>query len=179
MLNLPALVMMCAPQIDPTTLLAVIAVESAANPYAVSVNAPRRMRGLGIEVPPLSSQPRSPEEALALIAMLHARGLQVSVGLAQVNEIHLPSLAREFGIDELADLLEPCANLKAAAWVLQGCWTQVGSEPGDFATNGRVHRALSCFNTGHPERGVHNGYVWRVFRSAQTGPRVPPATKTH
>ncbi len=80
---------------------------------------------------------------------------------------------------ELADLLEPCANLKAAAWVLQGCWTQVGSEPGDFATNGRVHRALSCFNTGHAERGVHNGYVWRVFRSAQTGLRVPPAAKTH
>lgn len=167
MWNLPALVMMCAPQIDPTTLLAVIAVESAANPYAVSINSPERLKGQGIEVPPLSRQPRSAEEALALIAALHARGLQVSVGLAQVNEIHLPALSRELGVTELAALLESCANLKAAAWVLQGCWTQVGAEPGDFETNGRIHRALSCFNTGHARRGLANGYVWRVFRTAQ------------
>ncbi|GMU68375.1 MAG: hypothetical protein AMXMBFR37_07080 [Steroidobacteraceae bacterium] len=166
-MNLPALVMLCAPHIDPSTLLAIIAVESAANPHAVSINSPERLRGQGIEVPLLSGQPRNADEALQLIAALHASGLQVSVGLAQVNEIHLPALKSEFGVTALSDLLEPCTNLKAAAWVLQGCWSQVGSAPGDLTSNGRVHRALSCFNTGHAERGLRNGYVWRVFLAAQ------------
>ena len=106
--SLASLMMMCAPLVHPTTLRALIEVESAGNPYAVSVNYPRSLHDAGTD-PPAFSQPHSRREALELTARLSTQGFSTSVGLAQINVEHLEGWALR-----LSDLFNPCVNLALA-----------------------------------------------------------------
>src|SRR5882672_8244828 len=101
-----ALAMACAPQVDAGTALALIAVESATNPYAIGV-----VGGV------LHRQPQHRAEAVATAQALKTNGWNFSVGLAQVN-------ARNF--DRLGLTVEtafdPCANLTAMQTILIECF---------------------------------------------------------
>ena len=153
-LALAALVATCAPAVHPTTMLALIAVESAGNPYAVSVNHPAALRAAGIAVPEYA-QPRSLPEARARLAALSARGYSSSVGLAQIN-------AERLGTWRLAPeaLLDPCVNVALAQRVLLECEAALRGPRRSTAS------LLSCFNSGDATTGIANGYAARVMRAA-------------
>jgi type IV secretion system protein VirB1 len=152
-ITLATLIATCAPLVHPTTLNALIRVESAGNPYAVSINRPEGLAASGIQ-PPTFRQPRSATEALRLARILHAQGFSTSIGLAQINSEHLP----RFGL-QLADLLDPCANLKLAEQLLLECAAAGAGAAG-------LDAILSCFNSGDPVTGIRNGYASRIRTAA-------------
>jgi type IV secretion system protein VirB1 len=152
--TLATLIATCAPLVHPTTLNALIRVESAGNPYAVSINRPSSQLASGVQLPTFR-QPRSATEALRLARILHAQGFTTSIGLAQINSEHLPRFSLQ-----LADLLDPCANLKLAEQLLLECASTSG------AGTARLDAILSCFNSGDPNTGIRNGYASRIHTAA-------------
>ncbi len=146
-----ALSQSCAPSVAPQTLAAIAHVESRFQPLAIGVN-----RG-----PPLPRRPRSPEEAAATARRLLASGTNLDLGLAQINSDNLGWLG--LSVEEAFD---PCRNLQAAATVLTAGYRPAGGgrEPRQAA----LRTALSRYNTGHPTRGLRNGYVARVEAAARS-----------
>ena len=71
-LSFMALVMACAPLVDPGTARALVEVESAFNPNAI-----------GVVGGALERQPRSKAQALATTRALQEHGWNFSIGLAQ------------------------------------------------------------------------------------------------
>lgn len=144
-----ALAAQCAPNVAPETLLSVVHVESRFNPLAIGVNGGPRVR--------VSAQTRS--KAVAQASALIAAGRNIDLGLAQINSGNLRWLG--LTVDAAFD---PCANLAAAARVLQdgyrrGAAAEVGAQAA-------LRTAFSYYNTGRPSRGFANGYVAKVVRAA-------------
>ena len=148
--GLEQLIQQCAPQVAPSTLLAIIQVESSGNPWALNVNGKQR----------LTRQPRSPEEAIAWARWLIERGHSVDLGLTQVNSQHL----RRFGLSA-ETLLEPCTNIAAGAWILTENYSAASRKYNDDQE--ALRAALSAYNTGNHQAGIKNGYVGKVNRAAQ------------
>ena len=150
-----ALLLACAPQVDPTTARALVAVESGSEPNAI-----------GVVAGALEHQPRNPGEALAATERLQASGWNYSVGLAQIN-------ARNFGRLGLSaqTALEPCANLAAMQVLLVECFDRAPARSWDAQQ--RVRQALSCYYSGNFTTGFSHGYVRRVVRATQAS---TPAT---
>jgi len=137
----------CAPFVAPETLAAVIHVESRGRPLALNINGGN----------PLPSQPSTVAEAAALARAAMARGHSVDIGLMQVNSQHLARL----GLTVEA-LLDPCTNIRAGAQVLSQAYeraTRLSGRGGGEA----MQRALSIYNTGHPQRGFATGYVAKYY----------------
>lgn len=138
----------CAPQVAPQTLAAIAYVESRFDPLAIGVN-----RG-----PRPSRAPRDAAEAARIARGLLARGANLDLGIAQINSDNLDWL----GLSVEA-AFDPCSNLAAAGQVLGAAYRPVrGDSP-----QGTLRAALSRYNTGHPTRGVANGYVARVEAAAE------------
>jgi type IV secretion system protein VirB1 len=145
----------CAPTIAPETLLSVVQVESRFEPLAIGVNGAPRM----------AVAPTSVDDAVAKARVLIAAGRSIDLGLAQINSKNLSWLGLS-----LREVFEPCTNLRAAARILQN-----GYARGDAMRVGEpaaLKTALSYYNTGHPVRGVSNGYVDKVTSAAG---RIVPA----
>ena len=157
--SLTTLMLMCAPLVHPTTLRALIEVESAGNPYAVSVNYPQALRNAGVKLPEFS-QPHSVREALELTRGLSARGYSTSVGLAQINVEHLSGWALRLG-----DLFNPCVNLTLAQRILLACDAE---QSGDrtAGAHARLRRTLRCYNAGARATGAANPYAASIARAA-------------
>lgn len=132
----------CAPAVSPRTLAAVAFAESRFDPLAIGVN-----RGA-----PLARRPSDRPDAIRIVRTRLARGENLDLGLAQINSANLGWLGLS-----AEEVLDPCRNLNAAAVVLGEGY---GPEPGDEQAG--LRRALSRYNTGHPTRGIANGYVGRV-----------------
>ena len=150
-----ALAAQCAPAIAPQTLLSVVHVESRFNPLAIGVNG----------APRISVAPVSVDEAVARAATLIAAGRSVDLGLAQINSKNLSWLGLS-----LREVFEPCTNLRAAARILQDGY--VRSDALRVGEQAALKTALSYYNTGHPVRGISNGYVGKVTAAAE---RIVPA----
>ena len=157
--TLAVLMMTCAPLVHPTTLHALIEVESAANPYAISVNHPQTLLSAGIDLPDFD-QPHSAREALQMAHRLMAQGYILSVGLAQINIEHLPKLNLR-----LADLFNPCVNLAVAQRLLLDC-DSGQSLRGGQSPRMRLRRTLSCYNSGDYMTGLQNQYAATVANAA-------------
>lgn len=97
-----SLLLTCAPQVDAGTARALIAVESAANPYAI-----------GVVGGSLERQPRHRAEALATAHALQSAGWNFSLGLGQINVGNLGRLGLS-----LEAVLDPCTNLVAMQTLL-------------------------------------------------------------
>jgi type IV secretion system protein VirB1 len=154
-----ALAAQCAPSVAPETLLSVVRVESGFNPLVIGVNGASRV----------NLTPASVDEAVVQASSLIGSGRNVDLGLAQINSKNL----RWLGLS-LEQVFDPCANLAAAARILQA-----GYKRTDAAQVGQqvaLRAALSFYNTGNPQRGFHNGYVARVERAATQFP-IPRASK--
>lgn len=146
----------CAPQVAASTAQALVAVESAFNPYAI-----------GVVGGALTRQPRQRDEALATARSLRAAGWNFSVGLAQINVHNLHRL----GLD-LASAFDPCHNLGAMQAVLAECHARAGQAP---SPQHQLRRTLSCYYSGNFETGFAHGYVQRVVRAASAGQRSRPS----
>jgi type IV secretion system protein VirB1 len=172
--TIAALIATCAPAVHPTTMHALIQIESAANPYAVSINRPQTWLDAGID-PPSFAQPRTARDARRLVSSLHAQGFTTSVGLAQINTEHLTHWRVP-----LTALLDPCTNLKFAERVLLDCDRDARERPSKLP---RVYQTLSCYNSGNASTGLANGYVSSIQRSARrvaitaTPPRIPATVR--
>lgn len=161
LLSLPvslALAAACAPQVAPQTLMAIVQVESGFDPLAIGVNG----------APKLRPRPRSAGEAASAARALIRAGLSLDLGLAQLNSRNLPALG--VTVDQAFD---PCQNLAAAGRLLQANYaTSLAEQPAGQAA---LRAALSRYNTGHPTRGLRNGYVAKV---AAAVPALAPAALT-
>ncbi|MFC0034125.1 lytic transglycosylase domain-containing protein [Cardiobacterium valvarum] len=133
----------CPVAVEPAHMQAVVAVESAGNPFAV-----------GVVGHYLNRQPRNATEALALVQELRSRGINYSVGIAQVNKVNFAA----YGLTD-ANLFDRCANLNAGSRILAACYAQ----------HAAWDRAYSCYYSGNPRTGFSHGYVAKVQRHFNNG----------
>lgn len=145
----------CAPAVAPETLLSVVQVESRFEPLAIAVNG----------APRIVVEPTSVDDAVAKASALIKAGRNIDLGLAQINSRNLSWLGLS-----LADVFEPCTNLRAAARILQDGYGR--SDAPRVGEQTALKTALSYYNTGHPARGFTNGYVGKVVSAAE---RIVPA----
>ena len=157
-----ALVMACAPAVDPGTAGALVAVESAFNPHAI-----------GIVGGVLDRQPRQRSEALATARRLHADGWNYSVGLAQINAQNFQRLGLT-----IESAFEPCRNLAAMQSVLLDCFERADRRP-VHTPQRSLRQALSCYYSGNFATGFDHGYVRRVVNASRTPASKPPSTFFH
>ena len=146
-----ALTVACAPQVDTTTALALVRVESDLNPWAIGVVGGALIR-----------QPRSRSEALSTARALRESGWNFSVGLSQINVRNLTRLGLT-----LEGAFEPCANLAAMQSVLTDCIDRARAPPhAGGAEQIALRNALSCYYSGSFTVGYHQGYVRKVVSAA-------------
>ena len=161
MLDLAALLALsaqCAPAVAPETLVSIMDVESHFDPLAIGVNSGPRP----------SRRPANADEAARVARSLIEGGASVDLGIGQINSANLGRLGLS-----IEDAFEPCENLKASARILSENYRAAAKTHAD--PQSALRAALSLYNTGDPRRGIHNGYVARVERSAR---RLLPAIKT-
>lgn len=143
---IPPAVLACAPNVAPVTLQAMARVESGDNPLAIHVNATR--------VQPLPAH--NAQEAARAAETFIARGYSVDIGLMQINSRQLASLG--VTVDQM---LDPCANIRAAATILTADYAAATRLRGDGQP--ALQAALSAYNSGDFYRGFANGYVARYY----------------
>jgi type IV secretion system protein VirB1 len=159
--GLEQLVVQCAPAVAPSTMTAIVRVESGGNPLAMNVNGSQR----------LARQPANKAEAINWATWLIARGYSVDLGLAQVNSRNLPRL----GV-AATQMFDPCDNLKAGARIFSENYSGASQKygPGPNALNA----AISAYNTGNYRSGFDNGYVAKVTGTAAISAGVAPPLVT-
>ncbi|MCW3476238.1 lytic transglycosylase domain-containing protein [Limobrevibacterium gyesilva] len=144
---IPAPLLACASNVAPTTLEAIVSVESGGNPFAVNVN------GLRVQPPPAHDA----REAAQLAARYIARGYSVDLGLMQVNSRNLAALGLT-----VQEVLDPCTNIRSGAAILTTDYAEAARARG--AGQPALQAALSAYNTGDFHRGFANGYVAQYYR---------------
>ena len=145
-----ALLLACAPQVDPRTAAALVEVESSLQPHAI-----------GVVGGQLERQPRNRAEALATARALQTDGWNFSLGLAQINVHNLPRLGLS-----LERAFDPCTNLRAMQTLLRECLDRAHTADPGPANQQHVRRALSCYYSGNFSTGFAHGYVRRVALAA-------------
>lgn len=147
-----ALALACAPQVHLTTAHALVAVESAFNPWAI-----------GVVGGSLQRQPLNRTEARATAQALQAAGRNFSVGLGQINlgNFHRLGLSLE-------SAFEPCSNLAAMQTVLSECFERARRKsPSRSGDQVALRAALSCYYSGNFSTGFRHGYVRKVVAAAR------------
>lgn len=139
------LLQQCAPNVAPTTMLAIIKVESRGNPLAINVNGQKR----------LARQPASLNEAISWADWLISRGYSVDMGLTQVNSQHLKRLGLS-----AQTVFDPCLNVAAGGRILTENYTDASRKFG--SGQAALRAAISAYNTGNHTTGLSNGYVRKV-----------------
>lgn len=145
----------CAVGVSPVTMAAIVKVESGGNPWAIGNNTTRK---------PVSPKPRNYEEAVKVAKALIARGDNIDIGLAQINNRNLKWLGLT-----VEEVLHPCLNLNAGATVLKNFYRLASAKYG-HGTKALMH-ALSGYNTGSLYKGTP--YVERIFAAAKI--KNPPS----
>lgn len=149
MLELNALILQCALNVAPSTMVAIIKTESRNNPLAIGINKGYRLK----------YQPKTPEQAKAWVTYLEKNNYNFDVGLAQINikNIH------KYGY-KAADAIDPCLNLKMASDILHKNYK--GALASSSNSSDALKKAISAYNTGNYQSGFKNGYVQRVYANA-------------
>ena len=133
----------CSPNMHPVLVQAIVKTESNYNPFAIGVN--RRNR--------LTRQPKSFSEAVLTAKRLLSQGVNIDLGLGQINSNNLNWL--NLSVEQA---FTPCANLQALQRVYLACYDKAGAN----GNGTRMQRAWSCYNTGNSRKGFSNGYVAKV-----------------
>lgn len=156
--DIDALIARCASSVHPSTLTAVVRVESRFNPLAIGVNG----------LPALRVRPQSVDAAVRTAERLIGQGRSIDLGLGQINSANLEWLGLS-----IRDAFDPCQNLAASARVLADTYVRYRED----ASNDQdaLDAALSAYNTGNRTGGIRNGYVAKVRQGAGAAPRVPTA----
>lgn len=138
----------CAPNVAPSTLRAMAAVESNLNPHAIGVVDGR-----------LTRQPRNLPEAISTAMALQQRGTRFSAGLIQIYVKNWPAYNLDY-----QSVFEPCSNIRAAAGILTSCYTRAEVKGG--VPQIALRNALSCYYSNNFVTGYQHGYVQKVVASA-------------
>ena len=148
-----AALLACGSSVEPSTLRAIMHVESGGRVFAVNVN------GVQYQPPPAATVAGATAEAESWIA----RGYNVDLGLMQVNNSNLASLGFT-----VAQMFDPCVNIQAGASILTADYLAAATGRPD--PQDALKAALSAYNTGNFERGFYNGYVAKYYGpGARTG----------
>lgn len=157
-----ALAQTCAPAVHPTTMAAVMRVESGFNPFAIGVVGGR-----------LERQPKTKAEAVATAEALEKAGFNFSLGAAQVNRHNLAryNLTYETAFD-------PCESVRAGGGILKECYDR--AKPIHKEEQVALQAAFSCYYSGNFSTGFKQdfagqpSYVQKVLNSAATGTGQAP-----
>lgn len=158
-----ALIAACAPNVHPTTIQAIINVESEGRPHRININAGY----------PISKEFKTRGEAVRASKKAIAAGYSVDMGYMQVNSANLKGLGYT-----VEDMFDPCKNIAAGAQIFTAAYVSALKTHKDEQT--AIGVALSIYNTGNPRDGFSNGYVQRyvkVVRAAYSR-KDPHKTKT-
>lgn len=163
-MDITALALQCAPQVNLQTMKAIVKQESSFNPYAIGVVGSR-----------LKRQPTNLAEAVATAKMLLANGWNFSLGLTQVNVHNLG----KYNLT-LETAFEPCANLRAGAGIFEECFDRAMLSVNDKQK--AIRLGLSCYFSGDFATGFVTGYVLSTVANSIEGrpvlaPGLPRATK--
>ena len=145
---LTTLLLACAPMVAIETGVKVVRHESGGNAFALGVNGPFVVR----------PQPDTKEQAVATaLALLQLPGVKsIDLGLAMINSANLGRLGMT-----VEDAFEPCRNLNAMQRVLLPSYQKWAGIMG--VGDSALRATLSEYNTGHPTRGLGNGYVHKIY----------------
>ena len=158
----------CAPSAPLATLRSIVTVESAFNPFALSINYPEAagiQLGIGEGSVALARQPRNADEAIRWSKWFMANGQTVSVGLMQLNVEHLAALKLS-----LEKAFDPCTNLRMGWRIFNDKYSQASAVLGKGQL--AMHSALSAYNSGSLLGGFRNGYVEAILRNQLQEPQV-------
>ncbi len=152
LLELIPQIIKCAPQIAPTTMLAIIQTESKGNRLAIGLNHGKKLR----------YHAKSLSQAQAWVDYLEQYSYDFDIGLTQINikNVHkLGYMGR--------DVLDTCINLRISSYILYNNYQKAL-----HITHNNKQKALfmtlSAYNTGNFYKGFNNGYVHKVVVNAQT-----------
>lgn len=149
----------CGPNVHADTIEAIVRTESAYHPYALSINYPQKeahYSGFKQGQIVLARQPETLQEALSWTQWLISNGHSVSIGLMQINTQE----ADHLGIKNLADLFEPCTNIRAGSTILASLYV---GQPHNLEG---LMRTFALYNAGSISRGMSNGYAPNVVANA-------------
>jgi type IV secretion system protein VirB1 len=148
-LALAALIRHCAPAVAPSTMAAIVRVESGGDPLAIGDNTTRR-----------SYYPRDRASAESLARRLLDAGHLLDVGIAQIDSMNFAG----FGVTAHT-IFDPCINLSIGATILSGDYAFAARRYGDGQV--ALRHAIGMYNTGRLNAGAH--YIARVVAAAEFG----------
>jgi type IV secretion system protein VirB1 len=146
-LALAALMAHCAPTVAPSTMTAIVQVESGGNPLAIGDNTARR-----------SYYPHNRAAAERLARRLLNAGHLLDLGIAQIDSMNFPG----FGVT-VHTILDPCINLSVGARILSGDYIFAARRYGDGQV--ALRHAIGMYNTGRLNGGA--SYIARVLAAAE------------
>jgi type IV secretion system protein VirB1 len=141
-----ALTQQCAPMVAPSTLAAIVQVESGGNPLAMWNNT------TGQRV-----IPDTPQQAVDYLQQALARGDKVDVGIAQVDTENFSA----YGLTPIT-AFDACRNLRVGGEILKASYQKAVSQ----GLGGQValYHAFEAYNSGH--LWGDSVYANRVLRAA-------------
>jgi len=152
------LLAVCAPQVAPVTLAAIVQQESGGDWFAIHDNTVGR-----------TLRPTTVEHAVILARQLIAEGHSIDLGAAQINSANLTRL----GLD-INSAFDPCTNLHAAQALLLENWR---------ASRGNLRATLALYHSGCADqcspskRSTGAQYTARVYaRAGVVVPAIPGGT---
>ena len=145
-LALAALMAHCAPTVAPSTMTAIVQVESGGNPLAIGDNTARR-----------SYYPHDRAAAERLARRLLGAGHLLDLGIAQIDSMNFAG----YGVNAHT-IFDPCVNLSVGARILSGDYTFAAQRYGDGQV--ALRHAIGMYNTGRLNAGAR--YIARVVAAA-------------
>jgi type IV secretion system protein VirB1 len=143
---LAALMARCAPEIAPSTMTAIVTVESGGDPLAIGDNTARR-----------SYHPGNRASAEALARRLLEAGHSLDLGIAQIDNVNFT----RFGVG-IGSIFDACTNLTVGAKILASDYAIAEQRYGNGQT--ALRHAIGMYNTGQLDAGT--AYVNRVLAAA-------------
>jgi type IV secretion system protein VirB1 len=158
MLALAALIRQCAPAVAPSTMTAIVQVESGGDPLAIGDNTTRR-----------SYYPHDRATAERLARRLLGAGHLLDIGIAQIDSMNFAG----FGVTAHT-IFDPCTNLNVGGRILRDDYAFASRRYGDGQV--ALRHAIGMYNTGRLNGGA--SYISRVLAAARlqegyaSGPQV-------
>jgi type IV secretion system protein VirB1 len=153
-----ATLLACALNVAPTTMDAIVRVESGGDPLAIHVNHLAGLQPHAMTVP----------EAASIIRHYMAAGYTVDIGYSQLNSANLPRLGYT-----VEDALDRCKNIAGGGAILSGFYSKAVQQFGEGQR--ALMAALSAYNTGDLQHGFANGYVGKYYIHAPLASSHAPA----
>jgi type IV secretion system protein VirB1 len=146
-LALAALIRHCAPAVAPSTMAAIVQVESGGDPLAIGDNTTKR-----------SYYPRDRATAERLARRLLGAGHLLDIGIAQIDSMNFAGV----GVNAHT-IFDPCTNLSIGARILSSDYALAARRYGDGQV--ALRHAIGMYNTGRLNAGAR--YIARVLAAAE------------